>query len=1114
MVLRAFLVKVSALFSLVCLVIGCGDNGDDADTHSTEIRFATSDTVDWPDGEPKTGDGAAEAEGEPCEPNPCQDPPEPQCEGDGLTLVVFSGPGACSLQGDGAVCDYPESISDCSEVNAVCQDGECVQVDDPCQPNPCVAPPDDFCEDDGGTLVSHGDLGECVVVDGWAQCSYPEAITDCQADGGWCVEAECVNPCAPNPCTKPPGPACEDDGVILLSYDFPGECTLVDGEPTCEYPPIPIDCTEKDMVCKDDNCVLLGVGNTPTEPGQIVFTEIMAKSQAGSDKGEWFELYNAGEEAVDLKGCLLTDDGTDSHEIEKVMVVKSGAFLLLARSGDPTDNFGLEPHYVYGGMTLTNASDELVLVCGEEEIDHVAYSAWMVNEGVAAQLSPEKMSSLLNDLEYNWCLATEEYGTGGKLGTPGWANSECPPADPCLGNPCTDPPPDECLEDEITLITHDETGLCADEDGEPVCTYSPVELDCSKQGKACLEGQCVEVPGDPCLPNPCITPPEFECDDKTMATQYEPIGACTPVEELPFCEYAGLAVNCAESDLVCLDGVCVPEGAGNTPGPGQIIFTEFMAKSQSGPDNGEWVEVHNLAEELLDLSGCVLKDDGDDNHTIASALIIVPGGHAVLARSELPIENHGLEPDYVYAGFVLANGGDELVLECDGQEIDRVEYADILVEEGVAAQLDLPSYDATLNDFTLSWCPALDEYGTAAKLGTPGLANYDCPEVDPCDPNPCDNPPPSQCADDEITLITYEAPGQCTVDAGLPQCLFVEALVDCQEDGKICFGGNCVEPSDSVQPSVVGEVIFSEFMPRSQSGSDSGEWVEVYNNSDKKLELGGCVLKDAGTDEHLIVGPLSFAPGEFLLLARSDDPVKNHGLPVPLYKYAKFTLSNTDDEIILVCGEVEIDQVVYDEDWVMLGEAMQLGPDNYDHEANDLLGSWCLATAPYGTAGKLGTPSSANEQCPEPLSVGWCRLQWPLDVEVVGAFEDLVYGRVYVDGITDLTGGPDSSELLKGQAGVGPDGTDPAASQDWTWFDADTNQEWVDTDEPGNDEYMATASVAIAGAYDIAYRFSADAGVTWVYCDRGMGPGSDGSEDGYQVENAGGLTVLPEGPQE
>ena len=52
------------------------------------------------------------------------------------------------------------------------------------------------------------------------------------------------------------------------------------------------------------------------EPANIVITEIMQNpDDVGDNDGEWFEIYNAGTETVDLEGWTISDLGTNSHVI-------------------------------------------------------------------------------------------------------------------------------------------------------------------------------------------------------------------------------------------------------------------------------------------------------------------------------------------------------------------------------------------------------------------------------------------------------------------------------------------------------------------------------------------------------------------------------------------------------------------------------------------------------------------------------------------------------------------------------------------------------------------------------------------------------------------------------
>jgi hypothetical protein len=142
-----------------------------------------------------------------------------------------------------------------------------------------------------------------------------------------------------------------------------------------------------------------------------------------------------------------------------------------------------------------------------------------------------------------------------------------------------------------------------------------------------------------------------------------------------------------------------------------------------------------------------------------------------------------------------------------------------------------------------------------------------------------------------------------------------------------------------------------------------------------------------------------------------------------------------------------------------------------------------------------------------PLTVGFCRLQFPTTIEAVRGGLTTVYGRVYVAGLTDLTGVNDPDPRLIAEVGVGPDASDPAASTGWTWTAAFPNAGYDPSApgyEPNNDEYQASlAAPSVLGDYDFAYRFSGDAGATWTYCD------ATGSSDGYSAADAGQMVVGP-----
>lgn len=137
------------------------------------------------------------------------------------------------------------------------------------------------------------------------------------------------------------------------------------------------------------------------------------------------------------------------------------------------------------------------------------------------------------------------------------------------------------------------------------------------------------------------------------------------------------------------------------------------------------------------------------------------------------------------------------------------------------------------------------------------------------------------------------------------------------------------------------------------------------------------------------------------------------------------------------------------------------------------------------------------------VTIDWCRLQSPASVEVAVSESFTVYGRVYVEGVTDQSEDNDPYPTLEAEIGWGGVGSDPGAG-DWTWVEATPNPGWdsVMFGELNNDEYMADLAIDNAGTFNYAIRFSGDSGNRWTYCDL-----DDILNDGYTPEQAGLATV-------
>ena len=167
--------------------------------------------------------------------------------------------------------------------------------------------------------------------------------------------------------------------------------------------------------------------------------------------------------------------------------------------------------------------------------------------------------------------------------------------------------------------------------------------------------------------------------------------------------------------------------------------------------------------------------------------------------------------------------------------------------------------------------------------------------------------------------------------------------------------------------AAAGDVIVTEVMYDPNAVTDAnGEWFEIYNTTTRMLDLAGVVFTDLGTNTFTVSGRLLIGPGQHLVFGRNGTTTTNGGVTVDYVYPSGFDLANTDDEIIITAGTVEIDRVAWNEagtpPWpAATGASIQLNPLHYAADNNDPA-NWCLGTAAYG-AGDLGTPGAMNSPC-------------------------------------------------------------------------------------------------------------------------------------------------------
>lgn len=215
-------------------------------------------------------------------------------------------------------------------------------------------------------------------------------------------------------------------------------------------------------------------------------------------------------------------------------------------------------------------------------------------------------------------------------------------------------------------------------------------------------------------------------------------------------EDAGAELDSGADDAGAMDGGATDAGAadagtsadasmdggalGSAPRAGDLVIMEIQGNPQMATDElAEYIELLNVSGRSLDLAGVELTfvswSGGEPvasvaRHTIATSVVVPAGSRVLLGRSSGGYFGTAT-PDYVYGGFVFANGDTFqnrvrlMVPGWDGTEPPAA--ADIVDEvrteagafdnvlRGRALQLDpaaVPVPTAASNDDPADWCHA------------------------------------------------------------------------------------------------------------------------------------------------------------------------------------------------------------------------------------------------------------------------------------------------------------------------------------------------------------------------------------------------------------------------
>lgn len=446
-----------------------------------------------------------------------------------------------------------------------------------------------------------------------------------------------------------------------------------------------------------------------------------------------------------------------------------------------------------------------------------------------------------------------------------------------------------------------------------------------------------------------------------------------------------------------------------------VIINEIFADPSPvvGLPNAEFVELLNRSNKYIDVGSLIFNDGSDKN---LPSFILAPDSIVVLTASANVNAYAAYGTTLDIGSMTLTNGGELLRLKTTtGQTVDSVDYELSWYQDGVK---DDGGWSLELINPTLV-CEGTSNWiaSTATVGGTPGQQNsvFDntpdtqAPallsatfagtttvvlEFDQLLNNTATSASNYTITNNTITNANLVGPttvnltlGAAMVD-GTQYIITVNGLTDCS--GNITTNAMDSFGYITIQRANYQELIITEIMadPSPIVGLPVVEYVELFNNSNKNLDLANYVLYESS---NRTLPSQLLRPNEYAIVCEAADValMSGYGIVVPV---SSLSLTNSG-ELLQLYNDMgaTLDSVDYDNDWYQ--------------DANKEDGGWSLAlinpnllckgganwTASVAAAG--GTPGIANlvlDNTPDNIPLGVSSIRQFGSNQILLEFDDVL----------------------------------------------------------------------------------------------------------------------------
>ncbi|MFT7578751.1 MAG: hypothetical protein ACI9MR_000409 [Myxococcota bacterium] len=700
---------------------------------------------------------------------------------------------------------------------------------------------------DGGTSYTYCDLDNGTGSDG-SEDGYQGA------NAGAMVAL--ADPCDPNPCADTP-PVCA--GSTLRTFPATGTCTVLGESADCTYPPTstvdcavatqacdPMSATCVDDPCNPNPCVM---PPAPTCDGNAVVTTVATGScqeDAGTSACTYAEASrtDCGAEFCTAGVCnpwrgVAVGDVAITEIMAAPVVVADQVgewFEITSLASDPVNlrgvtvrdqgasTFDIDADLVIApGAWVVLARNGDMSVNGGVSADFVYAGMQLVTSGVDAvilELETTTLDAVTWDTTWAFfdgaslSLEADAVDTNAAVSNDDasrWCPSNTLYGDGDRGTPgaVNDACPNPCLPNPCdtppdgcsgTVLTGYQTpGSCDVIAGSPDCSYREVTSIDCHTTDQACDSPTRACVDDACTGVICDSAPAPQCGNNTVVT-FAPTGTCQ-ANAGGICAHAEASrTDCSGETPTCNAGICVDF---RPAGVGDLVITEIMTNPAVSDATGEFFELYNVSADRVNLEGLTVQDDDGEDFVVTGEFVVEPGAYAVFIRDGDLNVNGQIPFDYVYGNAMAMSPNDELVILRDDTEIDRVVWVSSMWPVDTMARsmaLDPGALTASANDDPDNWC--LSTSVIDSSQATPGDPNDLCsPPL--CDPNPCTAPPVDSCTGEVST--THSMPGTCDDSSGSVVCDYAPLVVDCATNNQRCQDTtaacvDCLADSDCIAP--------------------------------------------------------------------------------------------------------------------------------------------------------------------------------------------------------------------------------------------------------------------------------------------------------------------------